>query len=169
MLQLLLPTGRRKMPSLTCSSRLSQLCQLTNVMCYVGTSMHVWDKGLVKVMSGGMRGGPYGHEVLIEARRELLSFVSIKEATVWNTWFVKKAIYKQTWQHPKSKQWHCIYYAIMRKAHQRRCLDVMVVRGAQCNTDHMTVKVKVQVGRKPRRSRQERQLVGKFDVSRLQG
>ena len=44
-----------------------------------------------------------------------------------------------------------------------------MVRGAQCNTDHMTVKVKVQVGRKPRRSRQERQLVGKFDVSRLQG
>ena len=56
--------------------------------------------------------GPYGHEVLIEARRELLSFVSIKEATVCNTWFVKKAMYKQTWQHPKSKQWHCIDYAI---------------------------------------------------------
>ena len=63
--------------------------------------------------------GPYSHEVLNEARRELLSFVSIKEAIVWNTWFVKKAIYKQTWQHPKSKQWHCIDYAIMKKAHQR--------------------------------------------------
>ena len=43
------------------------------------------------------------------------------------------------------------------------------MRGAQCNTDHMMVKMKVQVGRKPCRTRQERQLMKKFDVSRLQG
>ena len=67
------------------------------------------------------------------------------------------------------KQWHCIDYAIMRKTHRRRYLDVTVVCGAQCNTDRMMVKVKVQIGRKTRRNRQERQLVGKFDVSRLQG
>ena len=44
---------------------------------------------------------------------------------------------------PKSKQWHCIDYAIMRKAHRRRCLDATVMRGAQCNTDHMMLKVKL--------------------------
>jgi len=59
--------------------------------------------------------GPHGHGVMNDAGRELLSFLSINEATVCNTWFMKKAIYKQTWQHPKSKQWHCIDYAIMRK------------------------------------------------------
>ena len=31
--------------------------------------------------------GPYGHGALNEAGRELLSFLSIKEATVCNTWF----------------------------------------------------------------------------------
>ena len=39
---------------------------------------------------------------------ELLSFLSINQATVCNTWFRKRDIGKQTWQHPKSKRWHCI-------------------------------------------------------------
>ena len=72
--------------------------------------------------------GPHGHGVLNEAGRELLSFLSINEATVCNTWFPKRAIHKQTWQHPKSKQWHCIDYVIMRKRHRRRCMDVTVMR-----------------------------------------
>ncbi len=42
--------------------------------------------------------GPHGHGVLNEAGRELLSFLSTNEATVCNTWFAKKNIYKQTWQ-----------------------------------------------------------------------
>ena len=113
--------------------------------------------------------GPHGHGVPNEAGRELLSFLSINEATVCNTWFAKKDIYKQTWQHPKSKQWHCIDYAIMRKAHRRRCLDVTVVRGAQCNTDHMMLKVKLQFGNKHFRGDRTRSSVGRFDVSKLQG
>ena len=38
------------------------------------------------MMIGGMRGTHMGM-VLNEARRELLSFLSINEATVCNTWF----------------------------------------------------------------------------------
>ena len=34
--------------------------------------------------------GPHGHGVLDEARRELLSFLSINEATVCNTWFTRE-------------------------------------------------------------------------------
>ena len=55
--------------------------------------------------------GPHGHGVLNRAGRELLSFCSLNGATVFNSWFQKKAIHKQTGQHPKSKQWHCIDYA----------------------------------------------------------
>ncbi len=36
--------------------------------------------------------GPHGHGILNEAGRELLSFCSVNEATVCNTWFQKKAI-----------------------------------------------------------------------------
>lgn len=113
--------------------------------------------------------GPHGHGALNEAGRELLSFLSINGATVSNTWFVKKDIHKQTWQHPKSKQWHCIDYAIMRKAHCRRCLDVTVMCGAQCNTDHMMLKAKLQIGKKTFRSGSKKDKAGKFDVSKLQG
>ena len=38
--------------------------------------------------------------------------ISLNEAPVCNTWFEKKVIHKQTWQHRKSKQWHCIDFAI---------------------------------------------------------
>ena len=61
--------------------------------------------------------GLHGYGDLNDAGKELLSFLAINGATVCNTWFTKKSIYKQTWQHPKSKQWHCIDYAIMRKPH----------------------------------------------------
>ena len=51
--------------------------------------------------------GPHGYGVINDARRELLSFLSVHQATVCNTWF-RKAIHQQTWQHSKSKQWICI-------------------------------------------------------------
>ena len=57
----------------------------------------------------------------------------------------------------------------MRKAHCRRCLDVTVMHVAQCNTDHMMLKAKLQIGRKTYRSGYKRSIVGKFDVSKLQG
>ncbi len=52
-----------------------------------------------------------GYGNLNEAGKELLSFLSTNEATVCNTWFKKRDMSKQTWQHPKSKRWHCIDYA----------------------------------------------------------
>ena len=113
--------------------------------------------------------GPHKHGSLNEAVKELLSFLSINDATVCNTWFEKKAIHKQTWQHPKLKQWHCIDYAIMRRAHRRKCLDVAVVRGAECNTNHMMVRVKLQFGKKIFRSGCAKSGERKFDVSKLKG
>ena len=38
----------------------------------------------------------------------------INEATICNAWFEKKAAH--TWQHPSTKQWHCIDFVIMREA-----------------------------------------------------
>ena len=67
--------------------------------------------------------GPHGYGELNEAGKELLSFLSVNEATVCNTWFEKKAMQKQTWQHPKLRLWHCTDYAIMTKNDRRMCLD----------------------------------------------
>ena len=48
--------------------------------------------------------GPHGYGELNDAERELSSFLSTIEATVHNTWFQKRDICKQTWQHPKSQK-----------------------------------------------------------------
>ena len=43
----------------------------------------------------------------------------------------------QTWQHPKSKMWHCIDFAVMWQKDRKRCLDAAVMRGVECHTDHL--------------------------------
>ena len=58
---------------------------------------------------------------------------------------------------------------IMKKAHRRKCLDVAVVRGAECNTDHMMVRVRLQLGKKVFRSGCAKSEGRKFDVSKLKG
>jgi len=115
--------------------------------------------------------GPHGYGELNEAGRDLLSFLSTNEATVCNTWFQKRRIYKQTWQHPKSRKWHCIDYIIMKKEHRRKCLDVCVKRGANCNTDHSMVRGKLMVGQSVRSFRRAsgRAGVKRWNVAKLQG
>ena len=114
--------------------------------------------------------GPNGLGALNDAGRELLSFLSVNGAAVCNAWFQKKAIHKQTWQHPKSKQWHCIDYAIvMRKSQSWRCLDIVVKIGVVCNTDHRMLLVKMKIGKKFTRRGSRDRLVKRFDVAGLQG
>ena len=92
--------------------------------------------------------GPHGYGDLNDAGRDLLSFLSTNEATVCNSWFRKRDVHTQTWQHPKSRNWHCIDYFIMRQVHSRKCLDVSVMHGADCNTDHRMLRAKLVVGRR---------------------
>ena len=89
--------------------------------------------------------GPHGFGKCNDSGKELLAFLARNESIICNTWFKKKDIYKQTWKHPKSKLWHCIDYAIMRKQDQKRCLDAAVKRGAECNTDHQLLCIKIRL------------------------
>ena len=91
--------------------------------------------------------GPHGLGACNDAGRELISFLSLHEAAVCNTWFEKRDIHKQTWQHPKSKKWSCIDFVVMRQRDKRVCLDVAARRGAVCNTDHHLVCVKLRLQR----------------------
>ena len=115
--------------------------------------------------------GPHGYGELNEAGRELLTFLSMNEATVCNTWHQKKDIHKATWQHPMTKKWHCIDYAVVKQSFRRICRDVAVVRGAECGTDHLMLRLKLQVlvkggSHKPQRGDNA---VGRFDVTKLCG
>lgn len=48
-------------------------------------------------------------------------------------------------------------------------MDAIVKHGAQCNSDHMMFKVKLQTGRKTFKRSSTGNLLKKFDVSKLQG
>lgn len=47
--------------------------------------------------------GPHGYGEVNEVGRKLLSFLSLNGATVCNTWYEKKAVFKQSWQHRSPK------------------------------------------------------------------
>ena len=113
--------------------------------------------------------GPHGLGEMNESGRELLDFLSVNEASLCNTWFYKKDIHKQTWKHPKTKKWHCIDFAIMWQRDRRRCLDACVQRGAECNTDHQLLRIKIKVTGKGGYHHLRAKKRKRFDVSRLTG
>ena len=83
--------------------------------------------------------------------------------------FEKRNNRKQTWQHSKSKKWHCIDYVIMKKVYRRKYLGVSVMQGADCNTDHRMLRVKAVEGRKVYfRKKCTGAGVKRWDVAKLQ-
>ena len=92
--------------------------------------------------------GPFGLGEANDVRKELLNSLLLNDATICNTWFQKKSIYKQTWQHPQSNQWHCIDYSITKQKDCRWCLDVEVKHGAECHTNHQLVRGKLTMTRR---------------------
>jgi hypothetical protein len=76
--------------------------------------MHVLGLGRGMMICGDASGALMVSESVMMP--EVMSFLSPNEAAICNIWFDKKSIHKQTWQHPKSKTWHCInnHYAQQR-------------------------------------------------------
>ena len=74
-----------------------------------------------------------------DAGLELVQFFTCNSLTVCNTWFAKQRIHKYTWQHLRSKKWHCIDYAIVRRQDLLACTDCHIIRSAECSTDHTPV------------------------------
>jgi len=62
-----------------------------------------------------------------------------------NTWLQKKPIHYSTWMHPATKLHHMIDFVVMRPSQRMCCLDVQVMRGANCWMDHYTVKAKLRL------------------------
>ena len=83
--------------------------------------------------------GPCGLGRCNDAGKELLEFLNINNSTICNTWFTKKPLYKQSWQHPQTKQWHMIDFAIVHQRDRHLCQDCRVVCAADCGSDHRMV------------------------------
>ena len=112
--------------------------------------------------------GPHGVGEMNSAGRELLDFLATIQAMVCNTWFCKTEDRKWTWQHPRSKRFHCIDFVITSQADYHQCIDAQVIRSAECGSDHNLVAARFVVGRLQRRSRcVQTKKCKRFDVARL--
>lgn len=85
--------------------------------------------------------GPRGFGECNDAGKELLAFLSLNNATICNTWFSKKPVFKQSWQHPNTKEWHAIDFIITHQRDRRFCKDCQVVCTADCGSDHRLVRL----------------------------
>ena len=113
--------------------------------------------------------GPHGLQgQLNSAGEDFLNFLSRNQATVSNTWFAKKDRLKHTWQHPRTKQWHCIDYIVTSQRARRRCRDAQVISTAECGSDHALLGMRFDLGFLKRRSRPSSSQRSKpFNVDRL--
>lgn len=64
--------------------------------------------------------------------------------------------------------WHCINYAIVHVRERRRCLDASVKQGAECNTDHQLLRIKLLMS-KLYQTAKTSATQHRFDVSKLVG
>ncbi|KAL1447535.1 hypothetical protein WDU94_013872, partial [Cyamophila willieti] len=105
----------------------------------VGQHHNVW-KGIL---------GPHGTGVMNANGLRLLQMCAEQDLRISNTFFQQKDMYKTTWQHPRSKQWHTIDYIISRRTNKSRVLRCRAMRGAQCDTDHQLLRAVIKARVKP--------------------
>ncbi|XP_065279376.1 uncharacterized protein LOC135895225, partial [Emys orbicularis] len=97
----------------------------------------------------------------------LLSLCSENDLTITNTLFRQADKYKTTWMHPRSKQWHLIDYAIVRRRDIRDVLITRVIRGAECWTDHRLVRTSLQLYIVPSRHKHPKHVRPAFNIAKL--
>ncbi len=98
----------------------------------------------------------------------LLSKCAEFEILITNTIFRMVNMYKTTWMHPRSKQWHMIDYIIVRQRDIRDVLVTRAMRGADCWTDHRLVRVTLQLHIVPHHPRHAKVIRSAFNIVRLQ-
>lgn len=109
--------------------------------------------------------GPYGTGSLNSNGLLLLQLCTELKLAITNTFFHQKN--KATWFHPQSKHGHILDYIICRRSDLRNFCKVKVMRGADCDTDHLMVRAKLKISIR-RKSRFNGVKVPKrIDVSKL--
>ena len=110
--------------------------------------------------------GRHGLSERNQSGEELLEFCAMNELSIMNTWYEKKEIHQGTWTHPATKKSHMIDFVMMRAGQKMYCRDVQVMRGANCWTDHMLVRGKLNIVAKHRISKKEEKCIP-FAVDKL--
>ncbi|VDN43073.1 unnamed protein product, partial [Dibothriocephalus latus] len=67
------------------------------------------------------------------------------------TYFSQPLQHKTTWMHPRSRQWHLLYYVLVRRRDQKDVLVTKAMPGADGDTDHRLIIYKMRICLHPRR------------------
>ena len=111
--------------------------------------------------------GPYGIGNVNSNGLLLLQLCTELDMVIANTFFYQQEEHRATWFHPQSKHGHQIDFIVCRQSDLRNFCKVKVMRGAECDTDHMMVRAKLKISIR-RKSRSNGVKVPKrIDVSKL--
>lgn len=122
----------------------------------VGSDQHIWPKVLGKFNSGRVNSNG---EIL-------LALCSEHQLAITNTYFNHRPSHKNSWMHPRSKQWHLIDFVITRQRDIQDFHNTRAMRGANCSTDHIMIVSKVNlIIRKRIAKRSSKKL--KLDVNKM--
>ena len=124
-------------------SKSDQLVVMGDFNARVGRDVTTWD-GVI---------GSYGEEVKNRNGQKLLGLCATNELVVLNTIYQHKDIHKYTWESKGRGLTSIIDYFIVKKAMRPGVADVKVIRGAELDSDHYLVLMKVSL--KPRKLRKE--------------
>ena len=97
----------------------------------------------------------------------LLSTCAEHELIITNTMFQQDNMYKTSWMHPRTKEWHMIDYVITRQRDMKDIHLTRVKRGTCTWSDHRLVKSKVALRVKVPRQRRRTVAHKKLDVEKL--
>ena len=89
------------------------------------------------------------------------------DSLITNTVFKLPYRNKTSWMHPRSKHWHLIDYAIVRRTDRQDVRVTKTMCGADCSTDHRLVVSKLNLRIQPARRPQGKKAPKRLDVSRL--
>ena len=123
----------------------------------VGTSSDLWH-GII---------GKHGIGQENSNGKLLLTLCSQHKLAITNTFFQLKDHHKTTWMHPRSKHWHQIDHIICRQSDVQDFRITRAMRGAECSTDHVLLRSKVNIQVKKKRRPQGKKPPKKLDVRKM--
>lgn len=98
----------------------------------------------------------------------LLAFCAQHNLVITDTMFKHKDIYKGTWKHPRSGQWHAIDHIMVQKSDLNNTTQTRVYRGADCDTDHRLLVAKFKIKPNRRGHKTENASACRFNIPRFQ-
>jgi hypothetical protein len=97
----------------------------------------------------------------------IINFAASKSLVVKSTMFPHRNIYKYTWTSPDGQTHNQIDHILINKRRHSSILDVRSFRGAECNTDHCLVVVKVRERLAVRKQAAQKFDGGRFNLRKL--